>query len=154
MENSINHKEVLQYIYKAVSEIESKGEIANYIPELAKIDPNKFGVSFLSVENEGFGFGDWQTKFSIQSISKVLSLSLAYKILGDSIWKRVGVEPTGSAFNSLVQLETDNGIPRNPFVNGGAIVICDMLISNLKNPKQDFFRICQRNRIMCRCQFF
>lgn len=133
-----NYNQVLQDIYQTVSLIENKGEVANYIPELAKVNPNKFGVSFLSKKQEEYGIGDWQTKFSIQSISKVLSLSLAYKILGDSIWERVGVEPSGSAFNSLVQLETDNGIPRNPFINGGALVICDMLVSCLKNPKKDF----------------
>jgi glutaminase len=92
----------------------------------------------LSIQNEEYGIGDWQTKFSIQSISKVLSLSLAYNILGGSVWERVGVEPSGSAFNSLVQLESNNGIPRNPLINGGAMVICDMLISHLKSPKNDF----------------
>ena len=138
MAKTINYKKVLQDIYQTVDSIENKGDVARYIPELAKVDPDKFGVSFLSINNQEYGFGDWQTKFSIQSISKVLSLSLAYKLLGDSIWKRVGVEPSGGAFNSLVQLETDNGIPRNPLINGGAIVICDMLVSHLKNPKTDF----------------
>jgi len=135
---NLNYKKVLQDIYQTVILIENKGAVADYIPELAKVNPNKFGVSFLSIEQEAYGFGDWQTKFSIQSISKVLSLSLAYKMLGDSIWERVGVEPSGNAFNSLVQLETDNGIPRNPLINAGAMVICDMLISSLENPKKDF----------------
>ncbi len=138
MENFTNNKRVLQEIYQIVALQENEGDIANYIPELAKVNPERFGVSFLSINNEEFGIGDWQTKFSIQSISKVLSLSLAYKIVGDKIWERVGVEPSGSAFNSLVQLETDNGIPRNPFINGGAMVICDVLISHLKNPINDF----------------
>jgi len=118
--------------------MENQGQLAQYIPELAKIDPDKLGIAFLSNENETFGVGDWQTRFSIQSISKVLSLSLAYNLLGENIWERVGVEPSGNAFNSLVQLETDNGIPRNPFINGGAMVICDMLVSHLKKPKSDF----------------
>jgi len=138
MKNSTNYKKVLEDIYQSVSSEENIGKVAKYIPELAKVDPEKFGVSFLSIDNDEYGFGDWQTKFSIQSISKVLSLSLAYKILGDSIWERVGVEPSGNAFNSLVQLETDNGIPRNPFINGGAMVICDMLISHLKDPENEF----------------
>ena len=133
-----NYHQCLQRVYQKIAIQEPVGAVAQYIPELAKIDPTKFGVALLSTENESCGIGDFQTKFSIQSIAKVLSLSLAYKMLGDSIWERVGVEPSGNAFNSLVQLETDNGIPRNPFINGGAMVICDMLISHLKNPKADF----------------
>ena len=132
------HEATIKNIYQTINTIENKGNVAEYIPELAKVDPDKFGVAFLSKNNQQFGFGDWQTKFSIQSISKVLSLSLAYKLLGETVWERVGVEPSGSAFNSLIQLETDSGFPRNPLINGGAMVICDMLISNLENPKNDF----------------
>lgn len=138
MSNPTNYKKVLNDIYHTISSAENKGTVAQYIPDLATIDPSNFGVAFLSIDDEEHGIGDYQTKFSIQSISKVLSLSLAYKLLGESIWNRVGVEPSGSAFNSLVQLESNNGIPRNPLINGGAMVICDMLISNLKNPKHDF----------------
>jgi glutaminase len=87
-----------------------------------------------------FGIGSCYQKFSIQSVAKVLSLTLAYKMLGEKIWERLGVEPSGTPFNSLVQLETDKGIPRNPFINAGALVICDILISQLKNPKKDFLQ--------------
>lgn len=138
MESLIDYESVINSICGVLRAEENKGEVATYIPELAKVDPEQFGVHFLSVKNEGHGVGDWDVKFSIQSISKVLSLSLAYKLLGDPIWKRVGVEPSGSAFNSLIQLETDKGIPRNPFINGGALVICDMLMSHLPNPRIDF----------------
>ncbi|ANQ51436.1 glutaminase [Flammeovirga sp. MY04] len=138
MHRITNHKEIIDKIYEEIITGDNLGAPAGYIPELAKVDPNQFGVYFMSTENDTYGIGDWQTKFSIQSIMKVLSLSLAYQMLGDSIWKRVGVEPSGSAFNSLVRLETDNGIPRNPFINGGALVICDMLLSQLKNPLFDF----------------
>lgn len=138
MKPSINYIQILKDVYKSIESIESIGEPASYIPELDKINPDKFGVFFLSKSDVQYGIGDYKTKFSIQSISKVLSLSLAYELLGESIWERVGVEPSGNAFNSLVQLETDNGIPRNPFINAGALVICDMLISNLGNPKNDF----------------
>ncbi|CAM1342290.1 glutaminase [Tenacibaculum amylolyticum] len=134
----MNCKEVLERIYKEIASKENKGAIATYIPELAKVNPDNFGVCFLSVNNEEHGVGDWQTKFSIQSISKVLALSFAYKTFGDEIWERVGVEPSGTPFNSLVQLESDNGIPRNPFMNSGAMVISDMLVSHLENPKEDF----------------
>lgn len=134
----MNCKEVLERIYKEIALKEDIGAVATYIPELAKVSPDNFGVCFLSVNNEEYGVGNWQRKFSIQSISKVLALSLAYKIFGDNIWERVGVEPSGTPFNSLVQLESDNGIPRNPFMNSGALVISDMLVSHLENPKEDF----------------
>lgn len=116
----------------------SEGKVADYIPELAKVDPNKFGVHLCTLDGENFGLGNYNEAFSIQSISKVLSLTLAFKLDGDRIWQRVGVEPSGNPFNSLVQLEYEHGIPRNPLINSGAMVICDMLISKLENPKEDF----------------
>lgn len=134
----MNYKDTIEQIYNTVKNDENKGKLANYIPELAKVDPNNFGVHISTINNNDFGFGDYTDKFSIQSISKVLSLCLAYKIYGESIWERLGVEPSGSAFNSLVQLESDKGIPRNPFINAGALVICDILISHFKNPKEAF----------------
>ncbi len=147
----IDYKEVLESLYKTLSLEENKGAIATYIPELAKVDANNFGVCFLSTENKEYGVGNWQTKFSIQSISKVLSLSIAYQIFGDKIWERVDVEPSGTPFNSLVQLESDAGIPRNPFMNSGAMVICDMLVSHYENPKEDFLvavrEICESSDI-------
>lgn len=146
-----NYTEVLEEIYKEVTAKENKGAIATYIPELAKVNTNNFGVCFLTTEKEMHGMGHWQTKFSIQSISKVLSLAVAYDIFGDEIWKRVDVEPSGTPFNSLVQLESDNGIPRNPFINAGAMVVCDMLVSHFKNPKEDFLNfvrsICNTSNI-------
>ena len=151
MKEEIDYQKVINEIYKTISAKKNIGQVAQYIPELAKINPAKFGVCLSTIKNEEFGVGDWKTKFSIQSISKVLSLSLAYKILGDKIWKRVGVEPSGNPFNSLVQLETDDGIPRNPLINGGAMVICDMLISHLKNPAEEFLQfireICSNGKI-------
>jgi glutaminase len=128
----------LHEIYEIISAQKDRGELASYIPELAKVNPDNFGIYLTTVDKNEFGIGDCYTKFSIQSIAKVLSLSLAYKILGEKIWVRVGVEPSGTPFNSLVQLETDKGIPRNPFINSGALVICDILVSQLKNPLQDF----------------
>ena len=134
----MNYQEIIDQIFQDIIAQENIGDVASYIPELSKIDPNQFGICLNTIEKEEFGIGDWKTKFSIQSISKVLSLCLAYKILGDSIWERVGVEPSGNPFNSFVQLETDNGIPRNPFINAGAMVICDMLISHKENTSIDF----------------
>ncbi|WP_299160564.1 glutaminase [uncultured Tenacibaculum sp.] len=134
----MDFKEIIQETYLKTDKISNKGTLATYIPQLAKVNSKSFGVYISTIDNLNFGIGDCYQKFSIQSISKVLSLSLAYKILGEKIWERLGVEPSGTAFNSLVQLETDNGIPRNPFINAGAIVISDILLSNLENPKEDF----------------
>lgn len=139
----MNYKEIIEDIHKTVKSGENDGALASYIPELANVDVNKLGIHISTVEGFGFGTGDYLEKFSIQSIVKVLSLSLAFKIVGEDIWKRLDVEPSGTAFNSLSQLELDNGIPRNPFVNAGALVICDILISNLANPKEEFLRFCQ-----------
>lgn len=134
----MNFKEIIEAIYHKVKVIEDKGEVASYIPELATINAESFGIYISTLDQNNFGIGNWNDKFSIQSIAKVLSLVLAYRMLGEKIWNRLGVEPSGNPFNSLTQLEVDNGIPRNPFINAGAIVICDILISNLENPKEDF----------------
>lgn len=134
----MNYKEIIQEIYLKVKDSEDKGELASYIPELAHVDAKNFGIHITTIDHNDFGIGNYSDKFSAQSIAKVLSLCLAYRILGEKIWERLGVEPSGSAFNSLVQLEVDKGIPRNPFINAGAIVISDILLSNLENPKEDF----------------
>ncbi len=104
-------------------------KVADYIPELAKVDPNQFGIAVTTVDGETFVAGDAKVQFSIQSISKVFMLTLALGKTGESVWKRVGREPSGSAFNSIVQLEREMGIPRNPFVNAGAIVVTDMVLA-------------------------
>ncbi len=134
----MDYRHIIEETYQLIGREEDFGEVARYIPELYKVDPNRFGVHLTTIQNEEFGIGDNLERFSIQSIAKVFSLTLAYRLLGEKIWKRLGVEPSGTSFNSLVQLETDHGIPRNPFINAGAIVICDILISQLKNPKADF----------------
>lgn len=131
----MNYQQIINNIYHKVKTGKNGGEVASYIPELAKISPDKFGVHLVNTANETFGVGDCHEKFSIQSIAKVLSLTMAYQQFGGDLWDRVGVEPSGNPFNSLVQLESDNGIPRNPFINAGALVICDFLVSHLKNPK-------------------
>ncbi len=137
-------KQILHDIYSELAEKNDNGQVASYIPELANVDPNKFGIHYSSLEGNSYGLGDHQEKFSCQSIIKVLSLCLAIKNEGVGIWKRVGVEPSGTPFNSLVQLEYEHGIPRNPFINAGAIVICDILMSQLENPKADFLAFVQK----------
>jgi len=134
----MNYKRVITSVTKQLESTKDNGKVANYISELSSVDPSKFGVHLTTINNKHFNFGDANDKFSIQSIAKVLSLSLAYKLENEKLWKRVGVEPSGTAFNSLIQLETDLGIPRNPLINAGAIVICDILITHLENPKKDF----------------
>jgi len=134
----MNCQLTIETVFGIIQKQVNQGKVASYIPELATINPESFGICLTTIDNRQFKFGDFNTKFSIQSIAKVLSLALAYKMLGGEIWERLGVEPSGSAFNSLVQLETDHGIPRNPFINAGALVICDILISHLKNPQEDF----------------
>jgi glutaminase len=134
----VSFKEIIKESYHKVKKIADQGQLASYIPEIANVEPENFGVHLSTIDHFNFGEGNWDEKFSIQSISKVLSLSLAYRILGEKIWNRIGVEPSGTPFNSLIQLEADFGIPRNPFVNGGAIVIADILLSNLENPKEEF----------------
>jgi len=134
----MDFKEILEEIAVELSVIKDTGEIASYIPELSRVDPTKFGVSISTIDGESYGYGDHAEKFSIQSIAKVFALVAAYRILGTKVWERVGVEPSGTSFNSLGQLEHDRGIPRNPFINSGAIVIADILYSMSPSPKEEF----------------
>ncbi len=134
----MDYKDIIAKAFHYTNGLPDKGKLATYIPELANVDPAMFGAHMTALDGDDFGMGDNLTKFSIQSISKVLSLTLAYKILGEKIWKRVDVEPSGTKFDSLLLLDTNNGIPRNPFINSGAIVICDILISHLGNAREEF----------------
>ena len=106
-----------------------RGEVATYIPELARVDPKHFGIAVIDAEGNIAAAGDSDMPFSIQSVSKVFTLTLALGRYGDRLWKRVGREPSGSAFNSIVQLEFERGVPRNPFINAGAIAVTDMILS-------------------------
>jgi len=124
-----NIQTVIDSIYDEMKNHLGEGKVADYIPELAKIDPKQFGIAVTTVEGETFIAGDAVVPFSIQSISKVFMLTLALGKAGESVWKRVGREPSGSSFNSIVQLEHEHGIPRNPFVNAGAIVVTDMVLA-------------------------
>ena len=133
-----NYRSIIEKAYKLTSSLKDNGQLATYIPELANVDASMFGVHITTLNGAHFGMGNNLEKFSIQSIAKVLSLTMAYKILGEKIWTRIDVEPSGSKFDSLLLLESYNGIPRNPFVNSGAIVICDILISQLGNAREEF----------------
>ncbi|MEI9926797.1 MAG: glutaminase [Sphingomonas sp.] len=108
----------------------NRGTPASYIPPLAAVDPARFGIAIVTPGGDQHVAGDADMPFSIQSISKVFALTLALGAVGDQLWDRVGREPSGSAFNSIVQLETEHGIPRNPFINAGAIVVSDILLGS------------------------
>ncbi len=102
-----------------------------------KVPNNKLAIAVYTNEGEVIKAGDADESFSIQSISKALSLTLAMCLYKqEEIWARVGKEPSGQAFNSLIQLEMEQGIPRNPFINAGAIVVADLLQSRLSAPRQ------------------
>lgn len=109
-----------------------RGDVASYIPELARVDPNAFGLAVVDADGAVHASGDADAPFSIQSISKVFTLTLALGKVGDQLWRRVGREPSGSRFNSIVQLEHERGIPRNPFINAGAIAVTDVIVSGHK----------------------
>lgn len=134
----MDYQKIIEEIYTEVKKSSQEGKVADYIPELSKVDGNKFGVSLITCSGDIFKIGDCDEKFSIQSISKVFALSMAFSVLGEKIWERVGVEPSGSSFNSIVQLEYEKGKPRNPFINAGALVICDILFSKRSDPKAEF----------------
>ncbi len=105
-----------------------EGRVADYIPALAGVDPRKFGAAVVTVDGESAIYGDAQEPFSVQSISKLFTLTLALEKVNHDLWKRVGVEASGNAFNSILQLENEAGIPRNPFINAGALVVSDVLL--------------------------
>ncbi len=119
---------VAQIAADMAGEVE-RGAVADYIPELAKVDPGQFALAVALPSGQVISAGDAATPFSIQSVSKVFTLAIALGRLGDSLWNRVGREPSGLAFNSILQLENEAGIPRNPFVNAGAIVVTDAILA-------------------------
>ncbi len=139
---------IINQVYEEVKPLLGNGKVANYIPALAKVPIYKFAITVKTVNGDIYKAGNYDDNFSIQSISKVLLLTLAMDFIGDDIWKRVGKEPSGNPFNSLVQLEHENGKPRNPFINAGSLVITDMVISNTNDAKTfllDFVRTLSKN---------
>ncbi len=121
--------DVIETIALEMAAAPLRGEVASYIPELAKVDPARFGIAVATADGVVHVAGDAEAPFSIQSISKVFTLTLALGKIGDALWRRVGREPSGNPFNSIVQLEREAGIPRNPFINAGALVITDVLLA-------------------------
>lgn len=134
----MDYQQILENIYQAIQPYAKEGKQADYIPELAKVNPDQFGMCLHTIYGEIYSIEQADTRFSIQSISKVFSLAMCLSLLGNKLWERVGKEPSGTAFNSLIQLEVEKGIPRNPFINAGAIVMSDILLSHLERPEEQF----------------
>ncbi len=140
----MNYSKIIHQIEHELQDFPNNGKVASYIPELSKVDPEMFGLHLYCIDGNHHSFGDSTERFSIQSISKVFSLTLAMQLLGDDLWKRMDVEPSGNAYNSLFQLERENGIPRNPFINSGALVISDILVSEYDNPKDEILKFVRK----------
>ncbi len=125
---------IISGIAREMADAADRGVVADYIPALARVNPAHFGMSVVLADGSVHSAGDANTPFSIQSVSKVFTLTMALQKHGDELWKRVGREPSGSAFNSIIQLENEGGIPRNPFINAGAIVVSDIVLDG-KEPR-------------------
>ena len=128
----MDYQAILEEIKNEIQPFLNEGKLANYIPALANVDDKEFAMSIQLFDGTSYHIGNHNLKFSIQSISKVFTFTLALNHYGKDLYKRVGHEPSGNPFNSLVQLEYENGIPRNPFINAGAIVTADSLVSIYK----------------------
>lgn len=135
-------QKIVDEIASQMASITDKGTVASYIPQLACVDPKQFAISVALPDGSVYSAGCASTLFSIQSISKVFTLTLALGKLGERVWNRVGREPSGDPFNSIVQLEHEQGKPRNPFVNAGAIAIADAIIQGHR-PKEILAEILQ-----------
>ena len=144
---------LLEEVVDKVRPLLGQGKVANYIPALANVDAGKLGIAVTTIDGETIGAGDYLEPFSIQSISKVFSLTLALTLYEETeIWSRVGKEPSGHSFNSLVQVELERGKPRNPFINAGALVIADLLQNRLGAPKHrmlELVRALSQNDNVC-----
>lgn len=137
----INYQDILNEIYQTIEPILKEGKVADYIPALAQVNPNQFAMSITLFDGSSYHIGCSDEKFSIQSISKVFTFTKALSIYSKELYARVGKEPSGNPFNSLVQLEYERGIPRNPFINAGAIVITDTLLNKYKTVDETYNEI-------------
>ena len=129
MAPSLPLQELLHAVREDIDPQFGTGRVADYIPALARVNPRQFGMAVHMCTGERASIGDCAQGFSIQSVSKVFTLTLALGRVGDTLWRRVGREPSGSPFNSIVQLEREQGIPRNPFINAGALVVTDAILA-------------------------
>lgn len=144
----MDYRKILEDIYNEIRPFSTVGKQADYIPALAKVDPDQFGMCIQTVSGDSFSHMQADTRFSIQSITKVFALAMCLSLKGETLWEKVGKEPSGNSFNSLVQLEFEKGMPRNPFINAGAIVLADVLLTELDDPEEDFLAFV---RALCGC---
>lgn len=140
----MDYAAIIEDIFRETQPLAGVGRQADYIPELAKVDPDRFGMCIHTLGGDVFAKGDAGQPFSIQSISKVFSLAVCLSLEGEDMWRRVGMEPSGSAFNSVIQLELERGIPRNPFINAGALVVADILLTHLDAPEERYLDFVRR----------
>ncbi|MEU9189822.1 glutaminase [Streptomyces sp. NPDC048484] len=129
MSSPLTFQPILDRIIAEIEKTPGRGRPADYIPALAACDPHRFGMAVAELDGTVYGVGDWRQPFSTQSITKVFTLALDLAREADELWEHVAREPSGNPFNSLVQLEYESGIPRNPFINAGALVVTDRLHS-------------------------
>ena len=130
-----DYQKILDHIAIKIPPYFAGGKIADYIPALAAAPRDCFGMAVTCVSGEESFVGEADRRFSVQSISKVFALTLALQAIGPRLWDRLGREPSGDPFNSLIQLEHEHGIPRNPFINAGALVVIDRLMDVCSDPK-------------------
>ncbi|WP_418315790.1 glutaminase [Piscinibacter sakaiensis] len=145
--NALDATAVLDGINAEVRPMLGEGRVARYIPALARVPIDQFGIALSGIGGDDAAAGDATTPFSIQSVSKLLGLTLALQAVGSALWERVGREPSGDPFNSLIQLEHEQGLPRNPFINAGAICVADQLVTSYGDPKQALLDLASR---LCR----
>ena len=134
----MNYQKILEEIRQETEYLSKEGAQATYIPELGNVNPDKFGICLTTLKGKEYCLGDSDERFSIQSISKVLSLAMALGKIGKKVWERVGVEPSGNAFNSIFLLEMEKGRPRNPLINAGALVVSDIILSEFPNAEESY----------------
>jgi glutaminase len=128
MKTALDLSEAIAVVHRDMQAHLGQGRVADYIPALARVDPRRFGIAAATCDGQLVCAGDGAEPFSVQSISKVFTLTLALEKLGADLWRRVGREPSGSRFNSMVRLEQEHGVPRNPLINAGALVVTDALL--------------------------
>ncbi|WP_227669543.1 MULTISPECIES: glutaminase [unclassified Psychrobacter] len=138
----INIQKILDDIATEMANETDRGKVADYIPQLAHVDPNQFGIAVATPDGQVYTAGDASTLFSIQSISKVFTLTIGLGKLGNALWTHVGREPSGDPFNSIMMLEHESGRPRNPFINAGAIAVVDAIMMG-HEPKETLGEILQ-----------
>ena len=138
-------REHLQYAFVKGCKVLGQGRVADYIPELARADTYAFGLAAQKTDGTVVSCGEVDTRFSIQSVSKVISLALALKLLGtEEVFSHVLMEPSGDSFSSIIKLDTKSDLPYNPMINAGAIQVVSLLAD-----KVSFQDALQFARYMC-----